>query len=200
MFHSVISAYLSLFFLFLSVIVLFSPTIIKPETTLFKMAAARAHRDAPCLPRIGEIATIPLPVSRLLTRSSLVSLSYSRQELLDFGSCGCNNFLGDLRLAPELVRATEHRGAGECQQSRIRFRFRLDSNCHCQCTAQRQRNAPQNEHLTPLPQPISRCSQSNFPSCCLTINSEIPQFWSLISYPSLYNIGILVKPPDMLLN
>lgn len=69
--------------------------------------AARAQREAQRLSKFCRLVVNCLFFLSLLTRNSLGYILYSRQQLLDIGFHNPDNFIGDLRLTPEIAKTTE---------------------------------------------------------------------------------------------
>ncbi|KAL1253513.1 hypothetical protein QQF64_018206 [Cirrhinus molitorella] len=66
--------------------------------------AARAQREAQ---RLCSFAVFFLLLSGLFVQNSCALTSYTRQELLDISLHTSDDFISNLRLAPEIARTTE---------------------------------------------------------------------------------------------
>ena len=66
--------------------------------------AAREQHEAQRLSRICKIVVFSLFILSLFTQNSLAYTSYTRQQLLDIGSCDFDNFIDGLRLIPKISK------------------------------------------------------------------------------------------------
>ena len=71
------------------------------------MAAARIVRDALCLTGFCKVVLIYLFFVSLFAKNCLAYTLYSRQELLDIGSCNSVNFTDAFGLISEIARTAE---------------------------------------------------------------------------------------------
>ncbi|KAL1254933.1 hypothetical protein QQF64_012994 [Cirrhinus molitorella] len=69
--------------------------------------AARAQREAQRLSSFCSFAVFFLLLSGLFVQNSCALTSYTRQELLDISLHTSDDFISNLRLAPEIARTTE---------------------------------------------------------------------------------------------